>query len=140
MAFVVEMVGGVEGASWHFCCGALVWEQILQLGRENGWQPLGTSPDTVWKRLWDEYGRFAGDYECDEWGKNLSAVDAAGLADALERASKQPLPTFPKGPVLLREGMTTDQCRRANFELDADFLTEFIEFLRNGEFSFFWDD
>ena len=55
MAFVVEMVGGVEGASWHFCCGALVWEQILQLGRENGWQPLGTSPDTVWKRLWDEY-------------------------------------------------------------------------------------
>jgi len=36
MAFIVEMVGGVGGDSWHFCCNAWAWKQILQLTRENG--------------------------------------------------------------------------------------------------------
>jgi hypothetical protein len=140
MAFIVEMVGGVERASWHFCCGALVWGQILRLARENGWPPLGTSPDSIWKDVWDRYGNFSGNYECEDCGKIISAADAAALADALEQPSKRPLPAFPKGPVLLCEGMTADKCRMANAALDAAFLPEFIAFLRKGEFSFFWDD
>jgi hypothetical protein len=36
--------------------------------------------------------------------------------------------------------MTANECRLANAELDANFLAEFIAFLRNGNFSFFWDD
>jgi hypothetical protein len=140
MAFVVEMIGGVEGASWHFCCAALVWEQVLQLARENGWQPLGTRPDPVWKQVWDEYGGFSRDYQCEDRGKVVSAADAAAIADSLERASTHPVPVFPQGPMLLREGMTAEDYRRANAELNSDFLADFIEFLRNGEFSFFWDD
>ena len=140
MAFIVEMVGGVEGASWHFCCGALVWEQTLGLAAENGWRPLGTSPDPVWRDVWDKHGNFSPDYQCEECGKIISAADAAALADALEQASKGQLPAFPKGPVVLREGMMANECRLANAKLDANFLVEFIGFLRKGEFSFFWDD
>jgi len=114
--------------------------EILQLARDYGWQPLGTSPDPIWKHLWEGYGRFPGDYECDEWGKNISAADAAALADALEQSATHRLRAFPKGPVLIREGMTVKQYRLANAELNAKFLAEFIEFLRHGEFSFFWDD
>jgi len=140
MAFIVEMAGGVEDAGRLFCCGATVWEQILKLARENGWQPIGTSPDPVWRDVWDKYGNFSPNYNCEESGKIVSAADAAALADALEQASKHPLSAFPKGPVLLREGMTANECRLANAKLDADFLPEFIGFLRKGEFSFFWDD
>lgn len=142
MAFIVEMVGGVEGASWHFCCGALVWEQILGLAAENGWQPLGTLPDPIWKDVWERYGNFSSNYDCEECGKIVSATeaDAIAFANALEQASKRPLPTFPKGPVLLRESMRLNASRLANATLDANFLAEFIAFLRNGEFSFFWDD
>jgi hypothetical protein len=140
VAFIVEMVGGMEGASWHFCCGALVWEQILQLARENGWQPLGTSPDPIWKDVWDRYGNFSANYDCEVCGKIVSAADAATLADALEQPSKRPLPASRKGPLLLSEGMPADACRMVNAALDAAFLPEVIAFLRNGEFSFFWDD
>jgi hypothetical protein len=139
MAFIVEMAGGVEGARRLFCCGATVWEQILQLARENGWRPLGTNPYPVWSDV-DKQRNFSGNYECDDGGKIISAADAAALADALERACKHPLPAFPRGPVLLREGMNANACRLANAELDADFLAEFIAFLRNCEFSFLWDD
>ena len=108
MAFIVEMVGGMNGASWHFCCGAKVWEQILQLGREKGWQPLGTSPDPICKDIWDWYRNFSANYDCEDCGKIISATDAAALTDALDQASKRPLPVFLKGPVLLREGMTAN--------------------------------
>jgi hypothetical protein len=140
MAFIVEMVGGVEGASWHFCCGEKVWEQVLQLADEHGWRSLGTKPDPLWKHVWDEWRNFVPNYECEDWGKTVSADDAAALADALKQASQHPLPALPKGPVLLREGMTANECRRASAELDADFLEEFVAFLRKGEFSFYWDD
>jgi hypothetical protein len=105
MAFIVEMAGGVEGARWLFCCGAMVWEQILRLARENGWRPLGTNPAPIWMDAWEKYGNFSGNYECEDCGKTISAADAAALADALEQA-QQPLPAFPKGSVLLREGIT----------------------------------
>jgi hypothetical protein len=85
-------------------------------------------------------GTSPGNYECEDCGTIISAADAADLADALEQPSKRPLPAFPKGPVLLCEGMTADKCRMANAALDAAFLPEFIAFLRKGEFSFFWDD
>jgi hypothetical protein len=140
MAFIVEMAGGVEGARRLFCCGATVWGQILQLARGNGWRPLGTSPDPIWKHVSDKYGTFSGNYECDDCGKIISTPDAAALADALERASKHPLPAFPRGPVLLREGMTAQEYRLSNAVLDAAFLPELVAFFRKGEFSFFWDD
>jgi len=140
MAFIVEMVGGVGGNSWHFSCGGATWKRALQLARDFGWEPNGTSPDPIWHDQWDAYGNFLGDYRCDELRKIISADDAAAFADALERASKHPLPAFPKGPVLLLEGMTANQYRQANAGLFADFLAKFIGLLRNGEFSFFWDD
>jgi hypothetical protein len=140
MAFVVVLVGGTEVSSWHFNCSKWTWDQTLQLARENGWEPVGTTPDPVWKKLWDDYGNFPGDYECDEGGKVVCAKDAAALADALERASQQPLPEPKRGPVLIRENMTANQYRQANQPLGVESLSEFINFLRHGEFSFFWDD
>lgn len=94
----------------------------------------------AWKHLWDKYGGFSGNYDCEEFGKVISGQDAAAFADALEKAAMEPLPTYNKGPVLIREGMTAVEYRQANAELGTAFLAEFIPFLRGGDFSFFWDD
>jgi hypothetical protein len=142
MAFIVEMAGGRPDTPQfrHFSCGAAAWDQVLEVARHQGWQPLGTSPDPVWKAQWERYGRFSGDYRCDEYGKVISTDDAAALANALERAIVKPLPAARRGPVLIREGMTAEQFQSANTQFGTGFLKEFIAFLRNGEFSFFWDD
>jgi hypothetical protein len=141
MAFVVEMIGKPDAVGRRFfCCSATNWRQVLQLGLDWGWQPAGTSSDNAWKNDWEQYGRFSADYECDEWGKSVSAADATALAEALERASRQPLPKFERGPTLLREDVTADEARMANANLDAGSLGELIRFLRRGEFTFLWDD
>jgi len=141
MAFVVEMFGGEPDTQQfrHFCCNAWVWEQTLQLAQNHGWQPLGTSPDPVWRDQSNEE-TFSGDYACEDATKIISAPDAAALADALERIAKQPIAATKIGPVLIRESMTAGRYSMANAPLGLDFLSAFIDFLRKGEFSFFWDD
>ncbi|MFL6350507.1 MAG: hypothetical protein ACJ74Z_01460 [Bryobacteraceae bacterium] len=112
------------------------------MARRCGWQPLGTTPDPLSAHHWGDSRGFPGNYDCDERGKVVSANDAAALADALETAlaSTKPLPAITNRPVLIREGMTGVQCRQANADLGSDLLAEFIDFLRKGQFSFFWDD
>jgi hypothetical protein len=141
MAFVVEMFGGEPDTKQfrYFCCDAWVWAQTLQLARDHGWQPLGTSPDPAWQDQRNAVA-FSGNYDCDDATKIVAAPDAAALAGALERAAKQPIAATQNGPVLIREGMAAEQCRMANAKLGVNFLREFIDFLRRGEFGFFWDD
>jgi hypothetical protein len=141
MAFVVEMIGKPDAVGRrYFCCSATTWRQVLQLGIDLGWKPAGTSSDDAGRSGREQPGGLSPDYECDDWGKSVSTADAAALADALERASRQPLPKFERGPTLLREGMTADEVRMANANLDAGFLKELMQFLRRGEFTFLWDD
>jgi len=112
----------------------------LQLARNWDWHPRGANPADR-KDKCNHRGKFTGDYDCDDWSKTVLAADAAALADALERTSKQLLPApTQRRPVLLRDAMTSEEYRMANAELGTDFLAEFIIFLRKGEFSFFWDD
>jgi hypothetical protein len=140
MAFVVEMFGGELDTQEfrNFSCSAWVWEETLQLARNHGWQPLGTSPDPIWQDQGNA-GAFSGNYDCDDATKFVAAPDAAALADALERAAKEPIAATKTGPILLREGITAGQYGMANAPLGDNFLREFIDFLRKGEFSFFWD-
>jgi hypothetical protein len=138
VAFIVEMVG-VGGERREFCCSASTWKRALETALQAGWKPYGMAPDPAWNDQWDGHGKFNPDYECDEWGKLVSAEDAAALANALERSPRH-LPQPVKAPILIREGMTQQEFGRAKATLDSDFLIEFIRFLRKGGCSFFWDE
>lgn len=115
---------------------------MLQLGRDNGWTPLGTAPlNPIGSTPCD------GTYEPGDWGssKRMLAEDAVALADALERAlSKVDRGELslagPSQPRLLRAGMTEQEFIAANRGLSPEFLRDFIAFLRRGTFWFNWDD
>jgi hypothetical protein len=140
--FVVVMCGGEPHTPnfRRFDCHYRVWLQILELAKERGWKPLGTTPDGDWGR---EYfgSEFNGDYVPGDAGKIISAEDGRSLAEALERAIANP-PPFPVTPqtILIVENMTEQDYGTANAPLSVDLLKTFVRFLHNGEFCFFWDD
>jgi hypothetical protein len=142
MAFRVDMTGGEPDTPDHrfFRCSINVWDEALEVARQHGWQPMGTSPAPSWKELWQKDGGFPGDYESDDYGKMISARDASALADALELAAQLGLPAPRTGAVLLQEGETAEEHRWANTPFSPAFAEKFVSFLRKGEFSFYWDD
>jgi hypothetical protein len=174
MAFIVEMFWGrppqliVEGLDdegesfvknviqvedppdpeWRqFSCSGFVWRELLKLGEEYGWKPMGTVPHDSSKRDWQRLGNFKNDYEPRDFlfMKRFLTEDASALADALSRTLEDlqngaVTLVARKNPVLLRSGMTQDEYHAANRGISAEFLKEFIAFLRKGTFGFAWDD
>ena len=69
-----------EGGDFHF--DIFRWSAVLTLARNNGWEPAGT--------IFEDDPDWQGHYDTNE-GQLVTAVDAARLADALERA----LPDIP---------------------------------------------
>jgi hypothetical protein len=49
MAFIVEMASPIPNRDvfLYFTCTGGTWDQTLDLARQWGWQPRGTSPDPV---------------------------------------------------------------------------------------------
>ena len=130
----------------YFSCHGSIWPRVLELGREHGWRPLGTTPSEQSKNAWEKLGRFEDDYRPEEWqyAKQFQADDVAALAAALQRAIDEdwltPLRMQLPASVLLRGGMTNDEYKAANRGLTPEFLQDFIAFLRKGQFVFAWDD
>jgi hypothetical protein len=149
MVYIVEMCAGEpETPSFrYFECHGKTWEALLELGRRYGWQPAGTVPDRLSAEPWARFGDFPADYKCEEaqYAKFVTASDADALATALEAALRRlrsdELPgTAVSQVVLIRDDMTETELRRANAGLNWETLVRFVEFLRQGGFSFFWDD
>ncbi len=64
-------------------CTVFFWGQLLGLARMYGWKPAGTQAPRDWSS--EEEGRaWSGDYVSNS-GQIVSAEDAAGLANAMER-------------------------------------------------------
>jgi len=144
MAFIVELSskGGL------FTCSGFTWEEVLKLGEENGWKPMGTvPPDKRGEEDWAKAGGFENTYKPEEWlyAKRALAEDAEGLANVLGKALEQVQTgtlavEAAKQPTLIREDMTAEEYMSANRGISSEFLKDFIGFLRKGTFVFAWDD
>ncbi|MEI7741133.1 MAG: hypothetical protein WCJ29_01360 [bacterium] len=130
-----------------FDCHYNVWNELLRLGRENGWKSAGTLPG---RSSWDEWarvGRYENDYDPIDYKytKSIFADDAKNWADALERMLIE-LPgdiessAKTKMPILLVEGMTEGGFVSANRGISVELIKEFIIFLRGGGFGFTFDN
>ncbi len=73
----------LSGAGGYFFWNAGAWGELLELGKEYGWVPMGTGPRNRW---------FSADQPSDNYYGNdaqlVYARDARNLADALSRALK----------------------------------------------------
>src|SRR5262245_43415195 len=130
-----------------FSCHWSTWRQALELGRAHGWNPSGTAPAESSADRWKQSANFSGDYDPTDilYSKTVLKEDAARWADALEvaldRVRKREIEPDPEPqPVVIVEGMTETEFERANTGITERFLTDFIAFLRKGQFNFCWDD
>lgn len=133
----------LSGAGGYFRWTNSGWSDILELGEEFGWVPIGTGPPRgELKADWRD-GPYYGNA-----GQRFYARDARALADALERAVAG-LPKR-KPPKRGRVATTTDYIeaeltgserpKRGRVAIrqwtpeDVAYIREFIEFCRAGSF------
>jgi hypothetical protein len=117
-----------------FRASGLGWAYDLNLAEEYGWRPAGTErpprlPPTV---AWD------GRYDSNE-GQRVSRADAESLADALERALRDPEGAARAAAVTRRLSEEIRAVTGRDFTLevpgtDADHQRSLIGFLRSGSF------
>jgi len=119
----------------------------LKLGRENGWQPMGTIPeDSGSLEKYIQLGKFDSSYEPNDYSYStmVLAQDAQAWATALEKAlntvGTEELKSEKYWSPLLRDDMTADDFIAANRGLTKKHVQEFIEFLQRGGFGFAWDN
>lgn len=149
MVFIVKMFAGKPGSPdfRSFSCHGEVWNQALEIARNNGWEPLGTvAPEWV-EGYSTKPGLFQPDYAVEDirWAKEILPQDAFNIAQALENylsnfKGKLNTKSQFKGPILLVDGMSEEEYKRLNQGITGDFLRAFIAFLRKGGFGFCWDD
>jgi hypothetical protein len=131
----------------EFDCHGSVWDRLLKIGEENGWQPMGTLPENPNSEHWGNMGEDKHNYTPIDYlrVKIFLAEDASALADALERflnklSSGEAVLNATDKPLLLKDGMTKEGFFAANRDLSPQLFEEFIAFLRKGKFGFAWDD
>ena len=66
---------------WH--SNHIFWNRALQLAKDYGWKPAGTTPPGDWDP--DASGTWDGSYSSNDL-QEVSAADGRALADALEEA------------------------------------------------------
>lgn len=71
----------------EYSCSDEKWRRALDVGKANGWIPLGTLPSRTSIPDWLGTGKLDFSYEPEEWRycKTFLAEDAAALAAALQR-------------------------------------------------------
>jgi hypothetical protein len=133
-----------DGAFGRLCCSGQAWYESLDLARKYGWRPAGTMPAEEAYEAWRRAGEFEPSFEprLRPYVKQVSAQDARGMADALERALGNPAEM-----AMLRVALHGSRTRRGAVRADAEnrlmspmFLCDFVEFLRSGPFVFAWRD
>lgn len=152
MAYIVEMLG--EGPAWgpagehrFFSCTGWTWDWMLEIGRQNGWTPAGTSPPPPDGLLtgWNRHDvPFENSYEPSEWHycKLFDAEDAQSLATALELylSSSNGLALPKSSPAVLKDDREEKGLRIINSDERRPQLLRFVEYIRRGPFLFAWDD
>jgi len=114
----------LSGAGGYFRWTNSGWGEVLELGEEFGWVPIGTGPPRgELKADWQAGPYFGND------GQRFYARDARALSDALERA-------LAAIPVVQPPKRGRPATRRFSPD-EAAHLREFIEFCRAGSFRLF---
>ena len=149
MTFIVEMVRGEpEKENFQsFDLDLWTWRVLLEFGKINGWQPIGTLPDAQYSDRFPEYmSKFKNDYEPNEWMycKHFSPSDALELANALKLGISRVLegkipPPVREGPSILNEdsGYVSPDISKNPYLKQAE---QFSQFLAAGSFVFAFDD
>ena len=114
----------LEGKGGYFRCTIGSWLDVLELGEQYGWEPIGTgAPRGMPAEEWE------GEEYCSNDGQLFKARDAKNLAKALESA----LADFPDfewpadaEPSETRAWLSTEAGKK--------WLEKFIVFLRTGSF------
>ena len=128
----------LHGAGGAFHLNSTYWAKALEMAHKYGWKPEGTRPPEL--NITNPEGGpildWDGGYFWNE-GQEVTDTDAKGIADALEKA----MPDIPDRDVLEHKrsptgGIPVDTPVNL-FEWysgEKDYLREFIEFSRAGEF------
>ena len=118
-----------------------VWNELLNVARNYGWKPLGTI-----QFKGEEREGFINDYNPDyPESKIVLAEDAHNLANALsmevERMKDEKIKLVSvKGATIIRDDISAGSPTVVTSDFDIDFLIDFIKYLKQDEFSFWWDD
>jgi hypothetical protein len=130
----------------RLCCSRELWYAVLALGRQYDWLPTGTAPAPRSVEAWEQRGWFDDGYDPDTWlyAKQLFAADAVELADALERALRDPAACarmrVVSTPLRAAQLVGPAQSDPIHDCLSAACLRELIAFLRKGPCVFAWAD
>jgi hypothetical protein len=144
MAFIVEMIHGKPGNADYqfFSCSGRNWEKVLSEAENYGWKPMKTVRESTKGTANPVYDNYS---PCD-WGDDYKVFlgeDALSLSQALDRmaldANGETDGQMPR-PILLTDTMDKETFGRINRGLQPEFLRDFSNFLRRGDFIFCWDD
>lgn len=127
----IECSNGVS----EFDCEQWRWPKLLRLAQAHGWQPRGTTLPGDADGQWDR------NYTTND-GQEVTADDAAALADALEKALSKVPEHDALAPYRAPDGMIEIAPRHPD-AADADwfsgpagiaYVARFIRFCREGTF------
>ncbi len=140
MAFIVEIFRVPDKRDVDFRVHKTSWETLLNIAKQEGWKPLGTV-----KPHDRNDNEFENTYEPDyDDSKIVSKEDAQNLSNALEKVlsklRRREITLTKKGPVIIKEDEINDQVIVSIPAITEDFLTDFVEYLKQGEFHFWWDE
>ena len=127
-----------------FYCSGQVWYDILDLGRKQGWRPIGTLPAEEARAAWAQEEKRDDGFEprLRPYVKQFRIEDALGRAVALERALADPVEmamlriALGSGRHEVFDRVTPGRAR----PLSSEVLRDFVTFLRKGPFVFAWRD
>ena len=128
----------------EFSCSGNNWNKALELGRKMGWIPTGS----VFEKTLDLPEPQTSDYEPSSWGdddlKVFLAKDASALADVLAKTIEImkdfQLKEYGKpSTIILNSTMNETAYKNINRNLNEEFLSDFVAFLRKGKFLFVGD-
>ena len=140
MTFIVEIFRVPVQDDIDFRVHDRDWKNLLAIAQQEGWKPAGTvqPPGSL-------VTPFSTDYRPDyDDSKVITKEDALNLSKALESAlakiRKGEVSLEQEGPVILKEDSIDNKVVISAPGITEDFLANFIAYLKQGEFHFWWDE
>jgi hypothetical protein len=142
MAFIVEIFRDetVREKGVDFSLHYKIWEELLTLAKEEGWEAKGTKKTANFPTE-----HFKNNYSPEyPYAKIIEKDDALNFAHSLEKLIPKMKTRNPfsnkKNPQLLRgESPLNDEIVLSS-SISIELLQELINYMKQGEFEFWWDD
>lgn len=117
-----------------------LWDTLLEIAQKEGWKPMGTVRPTDM-----EYEDFENDYRPHYPAyKTVLEEDAHNFALALktfrDKLIKNEVVVISTGPVIIRDADAASGAGVFYPDITMEFLHQFIPYIEQGQFEFWWDD